>query len=170
LAGNNLNPLPYSFYFDTIITATATGPISVLTNVAGITITYSMVGIPTSVDLYYTTDTSSPYTWTFLGTDNPADGSYGWTVPADGSYGWFAVSPDESAPLSTDAPEASFYIFDGTPPGVLSTIPIDTTADVLINQVIIITFSEPMIPGSVTYTVEPNPGGLSPVWSLGDTV
>jgi hypothetical protein len=170
LAGNNLNPLPYSFYFDTVTTATALGPISALTNVAGITITYGMVGTPATVDLYYTTDTGTPYTWTLVGTDNPADGSYGWTVPADGSYGWFAVSPDESAPLTTDAPEASFYVYDGTPPEVSLTNPLDMAVGILVTELVVITFNETMVPGSVTYTIEPNPGGLSPGWSAGDTI
>jgi hypothetical protein len=39
-----------------------------------------------------------------------------------------------------------------------------------VDQVIIITFDETMITGSLTYTIEPNPGGLSESWSGGDTV
>jgi hypothetical protein len=170
LAGNNLNPLPYSFYFDTLTTATAQGPTSIVeTNVAGINIIYAMVGTPATVDLYYTTDTTTPYTWNLIGTDSPADGSYPWTVPSDGYYGWFAVSPNEAAPLSTDAPEASFYMYDGTPPEVSITSPLDMATGVLVNQAVIITFNDTMIPGSVTYTIEPNPGGLSPSWNIGNT-
>jgi heme/copper-type cytochrome/quinol oxidase subunit 2 len=170
LAGNDLDPIPYSFYFDTITWATATGPLGGPINVAGISITYGMVGNPSSVDLYYTTDIISPYTWTLVGTDSPADGTMGWTVPADGTYGWTAVSPDETAPLTTDAPEVSAYIYDGTQPEILDTLPLDTATGVLVDQVVIITFNETMIPGSVTYTLEPNPGGLSDGWTLIDTV
>jgi hypothetical protein len=168
-AGNDLDPLPYSFYFDTATFATATGPIGGPSNIAGILLTYSMIGTPSDVDLYYTTDISSPYTWTLLGNDNPADGVFGWTVPADGSYGWYAVSPDETAPIATDAPEASIYIYDGTQPEVLDTFPLDQATGVLIDQFILITFNETMIPGSVTYTIEPILGGLLDSWSIGNT-
>jgi uncharacterized membrane protein len=171
LAGNNLNTLPYSFSFDTAATAAiATGPVSGPTNVAAVTLSYNTMGAPPSVDLYYTTDTSTPYTWNLIGTDNPADGSYGWTVPADGSYGWLVKSPDENAPTTVDSPESAVYIYDATQPTVSSTDPLDTAPDVLLNQLIIITFDEPMNTGSLTYTIEPNPGGLSEFWSVGDTV
>jgi hypothetical protein len=160
-AGNDLDVLPYSFYFDTVNTATATGPISGPTNVAGVTITYLMTGSPATVDLYYTTDTSSPYTWTPVGTDNPADGNYGWTVPADGMYGWFAQSPDESAPAGTDAPEAFAYIYDGTQPQVSSTNPPNAATGIAVNQDVIINFDEIMTVGTFTYTIEPALGGLS---------
>jgi hypothetical protein len=170
LAGNNLNPLPYSFYFDTANTAAiATGPLGGPTNVAGINILYNTVGGPPTADIYYTTDTSVPYTWIYINTDNPADGDYAWTVPADGTYGWLAKSPDEAAPTAFDSPEASSYIYDGTSPGVFSTDPSNGATGVLLDQDIVITFDEVMIPGSVTYTIEPNPGGLSDVWSVGDT-
>lgn len=171
LASNDLNPLPYSFYFDTANTAAiAQGPVGGPTNVAAINILYNTIGGPPTTDLYYTTDTTAPYTWTYIDTDNPADGDYAWTVPADGTYGWFAKSPDESAPTTSDAPEAFSYIYDATAPGVFSTIPVDTATGVPLNQDVVITFDEVMIPGSVAYTIEPNPGGLSDAWSVGDTV
>ncbi|UCE36614.1 MAG: Ig-like domain-containing protein [Thermoplasmata archaeon] len=171
LVTNNLDPLPYSFYFDTAYTtATATGPISGPTNIAGITITYLTTGGPVSADLYYTTDTTAPYTWTYIDTDNPADGSYIWSVPIDGEYGWFAVSPDEAAPLTSDAPEASWYIYDATQPQVLSTDPVDTAVGVSVNKDVVITFNETMTPGTLTYTFEPNPGGLAQLWSGGDMI
>jgi hypothetical protein len=166
IAQNDLNPLPYSLYFDTAATAAiATGPLGGPTNVAGITVTYNTFGGPASVDLHYTTDPSAPYTWIFLGTDSPADGSFGWTVPADGLYGWFAQSSDESAPSPSDAPEALPYIYDGTPPQVLVTDPPNAATDILSMQDIIITFDEPMAGGSFTYTIEPDPGGLSELWN-----
>jgi hypothetical protein len=172
LAGNDLNPLPYSFYFDTANSAAiATGPTTIgPTNVAAINILYNTIGGPPTTDIYYTTDTTAPYTWTYIDTDNPADGTYAWTVPADGAYGWYAQSPDETAPTPSDAPEAFSYIYDATAPGVFSTSPVDTATGVPLSQDVVITFDEVMIPGSVAYTIEPNPGGLSDAWSVGDTV
>jgi uncharacterized membrane protein/bacillopeptidase F (M6 metalloprotease family) len=172
LAGNDLNILPYSFYFDTANTAAiATGPTTMgPTNIASINILYNTIGGPPTTDLYYTTDITAPYTWTFINTDNPADGDYAWTVPADGTYGWLAKSPDEAAPTPSDAPEAFSYIYDGTAPGVFSTNPLNGATGVPLNQDVVITFDEIIVPGSVAYTIEPNPGGLSDAWSVGDTV
>ncbi|MCK4757485.1 MAG: Ig-like domain-containing protein, partial [Thermoplasmata archaeon] len=99
----------------TLTTATATGPTGT-SNIAPITITYTTGGGPANAALYYTTNTAAPYTWNLIGSDTPADGSYGWTIPADGRYGWFAVAPDESAPTSVSVPEASTYVYDSTPP------------------------------------------------------
>jgi hypothetical protein len=146
-------------------TATATGPIGGPTGDGSITITYTTLGGPFSVDLYYTTDTSAPYTWTLLGTDSFPDGSYFWNIPSDGSYGWLAKSTDEYAPTSSDAPEASYYIFDVNPPEIALTIPQDLALDVFINQFIIIKFNEPMDNTSLTYTCSPDPGGWSISWN-----
>jgi hypothetical protein len=173
LAGNNLSSLPYSFYFDTEkipTTATAIGPTGGPTNVAGITLTYSITGSPPSVDIWYTTDITPPFTWTFIGRDSPADGSYPWIVPSDGSYGWFVNSTDEPAPTSINPPEAPYYIYDSTPPTVLNTNPANTTSGIPVNQNVIITFDETMNTSSFIYTIEPAPGGLLEAWSIGDTV
>jgi hypothetical protein len=147
-----------------------TGPIGGPTNVADITITYDMTGSPLSVDLYYTTNTSIPYSWTFINTDSTPDGSYGWTVPVDGLYGWIAVSDNETAPNSSSSPESSFYIYDGTPPIIEYSDPIHNTVDVAINRDIIITFNESMNTNSVSYSVEPDPGGLSSNWGGGNKI
>jgi hypothetical protein len=147
LAGNIMNALPFSSYFDTVYvpsTATAIGPIGEPSNISEITILYSQTENPESVELYYTTNTSSPFIWVLIGEDNPADGSYSWNVPEDGYYGWYAKSPDESPPISTDAPQASYYIFDGSKPEILSTIPADMDVDVSLNLVIEIVFNEIM--------------------------
>lgn len=146
-------------------TATATGPIGGPTGVSSVTITYSTSGSPFSVDIFYTTDSAAPYTWTYLGTDSPADGLYFWTIPSDGSYGWIARSTEELMPVSSDVPEASYYIYDVNPPEIIKTIPSEAAINVFINQFIIIKFSEPMDNNSLTFTCSPDPGGWSMVWN-----
>ncbi|UCE37914.1 MAG: Ig-like domain-containing protein [Thermoplasmata archaeon] len=166
LAGNNLRPRPYWFYFDTDNSATVTGPITVTpTNDDTVTITYTTTGNPISVDLYYTTNLTAPYTWTFMGTDDTPENGFGWLLAVDGSYGWFANSTDELPPTSTDAPEASYYIYDGTPPEVESTIPANKSTGVPINQDIVITFNETMDIVTFTYQIEPTVTGLIDTWS-----
>jgi hypothetical protein len=146
-------------------TATATGPIGGPSSDGTITIEYTTMGSPAAVDLYYTTDAAEPYSWTFIGTDFTPTGGYAWTIPYDGSYGWLAKSTDEYAPTSSDAPEAYYYIFDILPPEITNTYPQDAAADVLINQFIIVTFSEPMDNTSLMYYCIPDPGGWSISWN-----
>jgi uncharacterized membrane protein len=146
-------------------TANATGPVGGPSGVGSITITYTTTGSPFSVDLYYTTDSAQPYTWTLIGTDSPADGFYMWTITSDGSYGWIAKSNEELAPTTSDAPEASYYIFDVNPPEIIKTIPAAGAINVYMNQFIVVRFSEPMNNNTLTFTCSPDPGGWSMVWN-----
>ncbi len=104
-------------------TATATGPTGGPSIVAGITITYTYTGTPTSVRLFYTTNGGT--SWTLAGTDNSVDGSFGWTCPAAGTYGWIAVavggSTIETDPAGGIAPEAASYIYDNVAPTITAT-------------------------------------------------
>ena len=88
VAGNALVagaiPNPWTFTTLAAASATATGPTGGPTNVAGIAITYTWTGVPTSVNLYYTTNGGT--SWTLAGTDATVDGSFAWTVPASGTY------------------------------------------------------------------------------------
>jgi predicted RNA-binding Zn-ribbon protein involved in translation (DUF1610 family) len=163
-AGNDLSGDMYMVFTTAAgTTATATGPISGSSNLAAINIQYVMSGSPANAQLWYTTDTSSPYTWISIGTDSPADGNYGWTVPVDGSYGWFANTPDESAPSSTDAPEASYYNYDGTSPSISLTVPADGATGVgTAPGTYVIEFDEPMSSFGTPLSDLP---GVSWVWA-----
>ena len=129
--------------------AIASGPVEDLTNNEWITIRYSTTNSPQFVDFYYSTNISAPYSWTFIGWDNSVDGRHNWHVPRDGSYGWYAVSPNEAAPTNSDPPQASYYVYDGTSPQVINSIPIDNADDFHVNDEVRITFSEPMARWSV---------------------
>jgi hypothetical protein len=153
--------------------ATATGPISLLTNNPSPTITYNWGNAPTSVEIYWTDDGGS--SWNLWGTDFSVDGSWpaGSPLPASGTYDWSARAigaPSEAVPSGVGDFEAGSYVVDIDAPSVFSTTPLDTAIDVLLNQLIIIVFNEAMNPGSLTYTIEPNPGGLSELWIGGDTL
>jgi hypothetical protein len=107
-------------------TATATGPIGGPTNVVAVTLTYAYTGTPTSVNLYYTKSTVSPYTWVLAGNDATVDGSFAYTIAAGtGTYGWLASavgggSTEPSPPGTAISPEAASYILDITPPAAPS--------------------------------------------------
>jgi hypothetical protein len=163
--------------FTTLISAdpwaTATGPISLLTNNPSPTITYNYGNAPTSVEIYWTDDGGS--SWNLWGTDFTVDGSWpaGSSLSASGTYDWSTRAigtPSEAVPSGIGDYEAGSYFLDITAPEVSSTTPLDTAIDVFLNQIIIIVFNETMDPGSLVYTVEPNPGGLSESWIGGDTL
>ena len=56
------------------------------------------------------------------------------------------------------------------PPVILETLPADGEADVLIDEPIVVTFSEPMDIQSLQYGLIPNPGGLAVEWNDQQTV
>ncbi|MEW5937947.1 MAG: Ig-like domain-containing protein, partial [Candidatus Thermoplasmatota archaeon] len=64
--GSPTDDYSWSFTTGAGATATATGPIGT-SNVSAITLTYTWVGTPTSVNLYYTTNGGT--TWNFIGND-----------------------------------------------------------------------------------------------------
>jgi len=117
--GNAAPTESWSFTTAAGATATATGPIG--SGGAAIAITYTWTLTPTSVNLYYTTSTASPWTYVLAGNEAP-DGSFAYTLPATGTY-WFSAqavgggSVEPSPPAATTAPEAGSYTYGaGTPP------------------------------------------------------
>jgi hypothetical protein len=62
-----------------------------------------------------------------------------------------------------------FTTEDVIAPEISSTTPVNGTIDILITTDIVVIFSEEMNTTSVTYTITPDPGGWSVVWSAGNT-
>jgi hypothetical protein len=155
--------------------ATATGPIGGPSNVAAVSITYTWSNTPTSVNLYYSKATASPWGWLLAGNDATVNGSYPYTIMAgSGTYRWLAVAvgggSTESAPVGTTVPEASSYVFDDVEPTVFSTVPANAAIGVAMNAPIVITFSESMNIATFAYTIQPNPFGLAVAWSGVNTI
>lgn len=71
--------------------------------------------------------------------------------------------------LTFDVSGFSSYESDLTAP-TATVSPANGTSGVAVNAPVVITFSEAMNTGSFTYTLTPDPGGLSIAWSVGDTV
>jgi uncharacterized repeat protein (TIGR01451 family) len=57
-----------------------------------------------------------------------------------------------------------------SPPFILGTYPAHGDSNVPITASLVISFSEPMITGTLVYTVTPEAGGWTEAWSQGDTV
>jgi hypothetical protein len=127
-----------------------------------------------SVELWYafSADNATWGAWTLFGTDNTAPWSWTFNFPdGDGYYLFYSRARDvagnhEVAPATRDA----LCAFDTLNPAIDITDPVDGSTGVLLDQDIVITFSEPMNIASVTFTITPNPAGVSTAWSMGDTV
>jgi hypothetical protein len=131
LKGGDTNGDAYSSLFyryqmpSTTATATATGPTG-STNNPSVTLTYTYTGSPTSVKIYYTNNTSSPYTWTPAVEDTTVNGSEAYTITSgDGTYGWNAVaigggSTETDPPSTSTAPEASWLVLDTSTPDIVA--------------------------------------------------
>jgi len=150
LAGNFiLGVHAWTFHTAKAGTATATGPTNAIAiATANPTITYSYEGFPTSVEIYYTSD--SGLTWTYWGTDATVDGSWPATsnLPASGTYGWYARAigggSTETLPGSMTQPEAQPYNFDNTAPFVQGVNPSSGLTNVARGALVKVRFSERM--------------------------
>jgi hypothetical protein len=81
------------------------------------------------------------------------------------TYYFIIRTVDESGKY-TDSNEVSVTTLDGTPPSIISTLPLDGAVEIEIDQDIIITFNEPMNTSSLVFTCTPDPGGWgAPVWN-----
>jgi hypothetical protein len=84
---------------------------------------------------------------------------------------YFCVRLVDLAYNYNDSNVVSTTTLDGTPPTIISTIPLHDAVDVEVTQDITITFSEAMDQGTVTYSCTPDCGGWSEIWTVsGDEV
>lgn len=123
--------------------ALATGPNATSSN-ASPTITYQTSGSPASVDIYYTADGGT--TWTFWGNDATVDGSWpaASALPADGTYNWAANPGGDPAPTAAGDIEAGPYILDTTAPTATPTPADGATGQSTAAGTYVIAFSEAM--------------------------
>jgi hypothetical protein len=150
--------------------ATATGPISLLTNNSSPTITYNYGAGPSSVEIYWSDDGGS--TWNLWGTDTSVDGSWPASspLPASGTYDWNVRaigSVNESVPTTSGDIESGSYILDIDAPSIISTTPADGATGVSTAAgTYVIEFDESMNPALTPLTDLPgivwtwDPSGL----------
>jgi|GEM_PF-2317360 len=69
------------------------------------------------------------------------------------------------APYALLQPINITFVYDDTPPRVLTTTPENNSYDVSFDQNIVIEFSEPINTSTLEYSCSPDPGGWSETWS-----
>jgi hypothetical protein len=85
-----------------------------------------------------------------------ADGVYTWTVAAHDGMGHVSAFPD---PWS--------FTVEASLPGIDGTAPEHGATEVPLDAPVVITFSEPISTATLAYTVVPDPGDWSQIWSDG---
>jgi hypothetical protein len=79
---------------------------------------------------------------------------------------YFVIQVWDEGGNYADSNEVSVTTLDGTPPHIVSTLPIDGAIEIEPTQDIIITFNEPMNTSSLVTTCSPDPGGWGiPIWN-----
>ncbi|UCG69869.1 MAG: Ig-like domain-containing protein, partial [Thermoplasmata archaeon] len=81
---------------------------------------------------------------------------------------YFIVQVWDNAGNHADSNEVEVTTLDGTPPKIILTSPYDNQVNLDPSQDIVVTFSEAMNTGTLTFSCSPDPGGWSQVWEDGD--
>jgi methionine-rich copper-binding protein CopC len=157
---------------------TVTNPIDTATGVAltqDIVITFSEA-IDTGTFAYNIVPDPGGWSWVWSAGDTVATGSHT-DFAASTGYTFTVTTADDLAgnPLAAGAvPNPWDWTTvagpDLTPPEITVTNPINLATGVAISQDVVITFSEAIDTGTFAYTIVPDPGGWSWVWSVGDTI
>jgi hypothetical protein len=87
---------------------------------------------------------------------------------AESTTYYFIVQVWDDAGHHADSNEVQVTTLDGTPPKIILTSPYDNQVNLDPSQDIVVTFSEAMNSGTLTFSCSPDPGGWSQVWEDGD--
>jgi ribosomal protein S6E (S10) len=181
MAGNFLVPgaVPNPWTFTT---ADTTSPSIIATSPSD-----TLIDIPLGADIVVTFDEEmDPVTVVFSCTPDPGGWSVAWSsgdTVATYSHNAFDelttytfqivggedLSGNSLSPGPVPNPW-SFTTEDITVPVITVTTPSDGTQNIVLDENVIVTFSETMVNTTVTYTCIPDPGGWSMMWSGGNTV
>jgi uncharacterized repeat protein (TIGR01451 family) len=142
-------------------------------------------GVTTSAPLVITfSEPVSPDTLRYTVTPDPG----GWTVAWNGSHTAATLGHDDwdygrTYNVAVEArdldglelvpgavPNPWSFTILGAPPQIVGTSPADGATGVWVSTPLVVTFSEPVNPDSLRYTVRPDPGGWTVAWSAGNTV
>lgn len=143
------------------------------------------VGIEISQDILITfSKAMNPATFTYMITPNPGGLAPMWgggnttltishtPLTSDTMY-WVNITAAmdmEGNPLNPIPYSFSFMSADIEAPTITATVPPNAATNVALTQIIQITYSEAMDTASFIDTISPNPGGLSIVWTAGNTI
>ena len=172
--GNTLD-FTWNFRIDDPPTITNTIPVNGETDIAltdDIVVTFSQAMNTTSVTY---SCTPNPGGWSVVWSANNTVATFSHMNPyVENTLYTFTITGGKNANGISLAPGAvpNPWTFTtlGIAPTITSTVPVNGTTGIAPNANIIVTFSEAMDNGSISYICNPDPGGWSVVWSANNTV
>jgi hypothetical protein len=136
-----------------------------------VAVQYGDITIQRSSDnAYWTGSTWGAQTWLRATGTNTWTYSFAAANMANGiTYTVQSKATDTSNNVQDPPYGSDSYSWDSQGP-TMTFNPVNSSTNVPVSQPVVITFSEAVNTGSFTYTLAPNPGGLSVAWSAGNTV
>ncbi|MDO9537858.1 MAG: Ig-like domain-containing protein, partial [Thermoplasmata archaeon] len=169
-------PNPWTFTTDkTAPTITSTLPVNTATGVAlntNVVVTFSEA---MNIGTVMYTSAPNPGGWSVVWSGGNTIATYSHTNPfVENTLYTFKITGGSDAngvPLAAGAvPNPWTFTTTFTAPTIVNSVPADGATGVALDSKVVVTFSEAMNTGTVTYTSAPNPGGWSVVWSAGNTI
>jgi hypothetical protein len=175
LAGNPLSNTPYTWHFTTIdITSPQVITVSPISGAVGVTITAPIVitfSEPISIFTYTIIPNPGGWITSWNGTNTVVTLTH--NAFSSGTFYTVTVTAANDLagnPLSNAPYTWHFTTIDITPPQVTAVSPISGAVRVILTAPIVITFSEPIITSTFTYTITPDPGDRIASWNGTNTV
>ncbi len=170
LAGNALANAPYTWSFTTSVDLTPPEPPVLLNPADGAVLSDTA---PVLTWAASSSEDVAGYRLNFNGTITDVGATTAYTVApplSDGAYTWTVAAYDLAGNVS-DYPAAWSFSVDTTPPALEGHTPADGAVDVAPGAPIVLTFSEAIVPESLSYTLSRDPGGWDATWNAaGDVV
>ncbi len=172
LAGNPLapGPVPNPWNWSTIVVIVSTDPAHGETNVdiyRDIIVSFSGPADPTSSITWTIFPDPGSWTMEWLAGDTVFMLSH--SNPFEGCT-WITVAIYKDGFAFPSLVPNPWWFETWCPTRIIRTDPYDGQTDVPLNHSIEVEFSKPMNPGTVTWTIGPDPGGWTENWSANDTI
>lgn len=90
--------------------------------------------------------------------------TFSWAGYADGAHNLRSQAIDALGHVE-DAGVGITVTVDTTPPDLIAASPVSGAVDVPLSTTVILTFSEPIVTGTLAYSITPDPGGHSALWN-----
>jgi uncharacterized repeat protein (TIGR01451 family) len=95
--------------------------------------------------------------------------TYSWEGLSDGEHSLRSRAVDKVGHVEAPGPGITVTV-DTLPPELATHSPADGAVGAPLSTTVVLTFSEPIVPDTLAYTVAPDPGGWSTLWNAEDTV
>jgi uncharacterized repeat protein (TIGR01451 family) len=103
------------------------------------------------------------------GAEGQESWTYQWQASTESLHNLRSRAVDLVGHVENPGPGITVTV-DTIPPVLLATSPVSGAVDIPLSAAVVLTFSEPIVTGTLVYGCSPDPGGWSITWAAGDTV